>query len=53
MDVLSDILGSIRLNGTVYFQSHFASPWGMTMDQGQLVQFHIVSGANVGCKWRV
>lgn len=42
MDVLSDILHSFRLNGTVYFHYDFASPWGMNMDKSNLAQFHIV-----------
>lgn len=42
MDVLSDILNTIRLSGTVYFQSDFAAPWGMAMDESHLAQFHMV-----------
>jgi len=42
MDVLSDILDTVRLRGTVYFQSDFTAPWGMTMDGGDVAQFHIV-----------
>ncbi len=42
MDVLSDILRSFRLNGTVYFHYDFSSPWGMNMDKSNLAQFHIV-----------
>ena len=46
MDVLGDILQLIRLRGTVYFQSDFAAPWGMTMDTGSLAVFHMVVRGN-------
>lgn len=42
MDVLSDILQLIRLEGTVYFQSDFSAPWGMTMPGSPVAQFHMV-----------
>ena len=42
MDVLGDVLHSIHLRGTVYFQLDFSAPWGMKMDAGSLAQFHIV-----------
>ena len=42
MDVISDILRTIRFHSVVYFQSDFAAPWGMAMDAGKLAQFHLV-----------
>ena len=41
-DVLSDILQTIRLNGTVYFQLDFADAWGMQADRTPYKKFHIV-----------
>lgn len=41
-DALSDILRLIRLKGCVYFQSDFASPWGMEMRAGPFAQYHVV-----------
>jgi AraC-like DNA-binding protein len=42
MDVLSDVLRVIRLQGSVYFRSCFCSPWGMDISQGPRASFHIV-----------
>ena len=42
IDVLSDILNTIRLNGTVYFQLDFADRWGMQADPTRYKKFHIV-----------
>ncbi|MEH6580283.1 MAG: AraC family transcriptional regulator [Amphritea sp.] len=42
MDVLSDILRVIRLQGSVYFRSCFCSPWGMEVRQSPRASFHIV-----------
>ncbi len=43
MDVLSNILGKVRLTSAVYFKSDFASPWGMDIQEGPFAQFHIVT----------
>jgi len=43
MDVLSDILGKIKLSSAVYFKSDFSSPWGMDIPKGPFAQFHIVT----------
>lgn len=43
MDVLSDILGKIKLSSAVYFKSNFHTPWGMEVDSGPFAQFHIVT----------
>ncbi len=42
MDVLSDILRVIRLQGSVYFRACFCSPWGMDIGQSPRASFHIV-----------
>lgn len=46
MDVLSDVLQLVRLQGTVYFQSDFSAPWGMQMEAVPVAQFHIVVRGN-------
>ncbi len=42
MDVLTDILSTLRLQGTVYFQADFRSPWGMDIKGGSVANFHLV-----------
>lgn len=42
IDVLSDVLSAVRFRSAVYFQSDFATPWGMAMDSGPVAQFHLV-----------
>ena len=42
MDVLSEILSTLRLQSVVYFQSDFSAPWGMAMDEVPVASFHIV-----------
>ena len=43
VDVLSDILGTLRLQGTLYFSTEFHRPWGVRVPaQGQLARFHLV-----------
>jgi len=44
VDVLSDILQTLQLRGTVYFQAEFRSPWAMTLGGGQFANFHLVMG---------
>jgi len=43
MDVLSDILQTLRLRGTVYFHARFHAPWGMRISDGQIANFHLVT----------
>jgi AraC-like DNA-binding protein len=43
MDVLSDILQTLRLRGTVYFHARFHAPWGMRVPEGQIANFHLVT----------
>jgi AraC-like DNA-binding protein len=43
MDVLSDILGALRLRGTLYFSTEFGRPWGLRVPALQRVaRFHLV-----------
>lgn len=43
MDALTDVLRTLRLRGTVYFQADFCAPWGMNIKGGEVANFHIVS----------
>ncbi len=43
MDVLTDVLRTLRLAGTVYFQAEFSAPWGMDIKAGAVANFHIVA----------
>ncbi|GAB3529987.1 hypothetical protein GCM10027342_39780 [Photobacterium alginatilyticum] len=42
MDILSNILRLMRLQGSVYFRSCFSSPWGIQINQNRRASFHIV-----------
>ena len=42
MDALGDILRIIRLQGSVYFNACFCSPWGLSMEQSNHSMFHII-----------
>jgi AraC-like DNA-binding protein len=42
MDVLSDILRTIHLEGSVYFSTCFCSPWGLAIEQTEKASFHII-----------
>ena len=42
MDVLSDVLTTLRLRGTVYFQADFGAPWGMDIKGDAVANFHLV-----------
>ena len=43
MDLLSEILQTVKLRGTVYFHARFQSPWGMEIPAGQFANYHIVT----------
>lgn len=43
MDLLSDILLTVKLRGIVYFHARFQSPWGMEIPAGQFANYHIVT----------
>lgn len=40
-DVLGDILETSRFQGTIFFRSTLAAPWGMSLDATQFPRFHI------------
>lgn len=42
MDTLSSILKNIHLNGSVYFNTCFSSPWGLDIPKLSKASFHIV-----------
>lgn len=42
MDVLTDILRSLRLGGGVYFSCEFSAPWGMAVPATPVAEFHVV-----------
>jgi AraC-like DNA-binding protein len=46
MDVLSDILSSLRLGGGVYFRCEMSAPWGMAMPHTSVAEFHVVVRGN-------
>jgi len=51
MDVLSDILSSIRLTGGVRFRCELSAPWGMQMRESSAAEFHVIVRGN--CWMRV
>ncbi len=42
MDVLSDILRSMRVEGSVYFCDHLQAPWSMEFEDTSSASFHLV-----------
>ena len=42
MDVLGDILGSMRVQGSVYFCDHLQAPWSMDFKDTTSASFHLV-----------
>ena len=50
MDVLGDVLKAIRLNGSVYFNSCFCSPWGMSLTNSSKASFHIIVNGDAWLK---
>ncbi len=43
MDVLSDVLQTVKMRGVIYFHAHFHYPWGMKVPAGKFANFHIVT----------
>ncbi len=44
MDVLSDILDAVKLQGTLYFSTHLGAPWGIQVPAYERVaRFHLVT----------
>lgn len=50
MDVVSDVLDTVRLTSTVFVRTGLSAPWGMS-NRPPTYAFHIVSGA--GCQLEV
>jgi AraC-like DNA-binding protein len=48
MDVLSDVLDTVRLTSTIVVQTRLAAPWGMRTAPRDSFAFHVVSG---GTAW--
>jgi len=42
LDVLSDVLGTLRLRGQVFCATRFSAPWGLLVPRGNLAHFHVV-----------
>lgn len=42
MDILSDILATMHLRGSVYFSTCFCSPWGLDIEKTERASFHII-----------
>ncbi|MEM7467784.1 MAG: AraC family transcriptional regulator [Pseudomonadota bacterium] len=43
-DLLSDIIRSVRLTGSVFFRSKLSAPWGISLPAADEPRFHIVLG---------
>lgn len=43
LDVLTDILASLRLRGGVHFRCKFSAPWGMAMKSSTVAEFHLIT----------
>lgn len=43
MDVLTDILQSLHLNGGIYFRCELSAPWGMDIGQTPVAEFHVIT----------
>jgi len=51
LDILSDILGLMRVKGTLYFRTDFSSPWGVQVPAYRNVaRFHLVCRGKVWLK---
>lgn len=46
MDVLSDVLASMRLGGGVYFRCEMTAPWGMATSATAVPEFHVIVRGN-------
>ena len=46
MDVLSDILGTVRLSGAILGRAEFSAPWGASTEGISGLMFHIVLSGN-------
>ena len=47
MDILSDVLATLKLNGSLYFHTEFSAPFAVRVPQdAQTVRFHLVVSGN-------
>ena len=46
LNVLSDVLDTLRFRGSIFFRSRLASPWGMSLQQTENPRFHIALSGN-------
>ncbi|MEZ4363743.1 MAG: AraC family transcriptional regulator [Kofleriaceae bacterium] len=51
MDVLTDVLRAMRLQGTAYFQADFCAPWGMSIARDDVANFHVVVRGSCVASW--
>ena len=42
-DVITDVLRSIRLHGTLYFEAQLNAPWGINIADSCFANFHQVT----------
>lgn len=45
-DVISDVLRSVHLRGTVYFEAQVESPWGIHIPDNGVANFHLVTSGS-------
>jgi len=46
VDVLADVLDTLRFRGSVFFRSKLAAPWGMSLSKLKNPRFHIALSGN-------
>jgi AraC family transcriptional regulator, alkane utilization regulator len=46
MDVLTDVLNSLRLRSTLYCRSELCAPWGLYFGPTQVATFHVIDHGN-------
>lgn len=46
VDVLSDVLDTLRFRGSIFFRSRLAAPWGMSLAKLKNPRFHIALSGN-------
>jgi len=42
MDVLTDVLSSLRISGRLYCRTELSAPWGMLLPPSDLAHFHVI-----------
>jgi len=46
VDVLADVLDTLRFRGSIFFRSRLAAPWGMSLSKLKNPRFHIALSGN-------